>query len=227
MNENLKIYNAVRDVPQDAQKPIQGGRLRGKTEIRPMWRIEKLTELFGPAGFGWYTEIVKQWFEPTLTGEVAAFCQINLYVKIDGEWSKPIEGLGGNKFIEKEKNGLYVEDEAVKMAYTDALGVACKSLGFGSNIYWGGERSKYSTKPATPDYSQEKMLSEPSREIPRRVEEKPADDTNLDLAIALNDMNNAPSLAEAKRIWMQWPMFHTNSEFKAATNARKKYFETH
>lgn len=226
MNENLNIYNAVREVPKDAQKPIQGGRLRGKTEIRPMWRIEKLTELFGPAGFGWYTEIVRQWFESTSTGEVAVFCLLNLYVKIDGEWSKPIEGLGGNKFIEKEKNGLYVEDEAVKMAYTDALGVACKSLGFGSDIYWGGERSKYH-KPTTPDYSQEAMEREPQKEIRRRVEEPAPADNNLDLAIALNDMQSAPTLAECKRIWSQWPMFQTNEEFIKAKNDRKKYFETH
>lgn len=91
----------------------------------------------------------------------------------------------------------------------------------------GQVRYQMGTKPATPDYSQEKMLSEPSREIPRRVEDPQPNDTNLDLTIALNDMNNAPSLAECKRIWMQWPVFHTNSEFKAATNARKKYFETH
>ena len=226
MNENLKIYNAVREVPRDAQKPIQGGRLRGKTEIRPMWRIEKLTELFGPAGFGWYTEIVRQWFESTSTGEVAVFCLLNLYVKIDGEWSKPIEGLGGNKFIEKEKNGLYVEDEAVKMAYTDALGVAGKSLGFGSDIYWGGERSKYH-EPTTPDYSQEAMEREPQKEIRRRVEEPAPADNNLDLAIALNDMQSAPTLAECKRIWSQWPMFQTNAEFIKAKNDRKKYFETH
>lgn len=227
MNENLKIYEAVRKVPQEAQKPIAAGRLKGKTDINPMWRIKVLTEQFGPVGLGWYTEIKEQWLEQGAGGEIAAFCRIHLYVKMDDEWSKPIEGVGGSMFITNEKNGAYTDDECYKKAYTDAISVACKALGIGADVYWASDRTKYSTKPATPDYSQEKMLSEPSREIPRRVEDPQPNDTNLDLAIALNDMNNAPSLAECKRIWMQWPVFHTNSEFKAATNARKKYFETH
>ena len=37
--ENMKIYNAVSEVPANAQKPISGGRLNGMTDINPMWRI--------------------------------------------------------------------------------------------------------------------------------------------------------------------------------------------
>ena len=44
-NENLKVYNAVRECPQEALKPISAGRLKGKSDINPMWRIKKLTEL--------------------------------------------------------------------------------------------------------------------------------------------------------------------------------------
>ena len=46
-NENLKIYNAVRECPKEALKPISAGRLKGKSDINPMWRIKKLTELVG------------------------------------------------------------------------------------------------------------------------------------------------------------------------------------
>jgi len=31
--ENLYIYNVVREVPQDAKREIQAGRLKGKTDI--------------------------------------------------------------------------------------------------------------------------------------------------------------------------------------------------
>ena len=34
---NLEIYDKVRVVPENAQKAIQGGRLKGKTDINPMW----------------------------------------------------------------------------------------------------------------------------------------------------------------------------------------------
>ena len=41
---NLDIYEKVRSVPQNAQKEIKAGRLKGMTDINPMWRIQKLTE---------------------------------------------------------------------------------------------------------------------------------------------------------------------------------------
>ncbi len=48
--ENLYYYNLCREVPETAQKRIQGGRMSGMTDINPMWRIKKLTEIFGPCG---------------------------------------------------------------------------------------------------------------------------------------------------------------------------------
>ena len=52
--ENLRIYEQCRSVPETAKKEINGGRLNGKTDIIPMWRIKILTEQFGPIGIGWY-----------------------------------------------------------------------------------------------------------------------------------------------------------------------------
>ena len=148
--ENLKIYKMLEIVPKEAQKVITGGRLSGMTDIKPMWRIEKLTETFGPVGLGWYTETTKKEIIEGANGEKIAVVDILLYVNYkepyqleEDLWSKPIEGSGGSSFIAKEKNGLYTSDECFKMAYTDALSVACKSLGMGANVYWGD--SKYNT----------------------------------------------------------------------------------
>lgn len=140
--DNLLIYNKVKSVPDKAQKKINGGRLNGMTDIKPMWRIEKLTEIFGICGFGWKAPIKNKEIIEGANGEKIAIVDIDLYIKNDkGEWSDPIEGTGGSSFIAKEKNGLYTNDECFKMAYTDALSVACKSLGMGADIYWGD--SKY------------------------------------------------------------------------------------
>lgn len=142
--ENMEIYKRVQSVPANAQKPIQAGRLRGKTDINPMWRIKTLTEVFGAVGFGWYYDIVKQWTENGANGEISAFCNINLYVKSGDEWSKPIQGTGGASYIAAEKNGLYTSDECFKMALTDAISVACKALGVGADIYWNADsENKY------------------------------------------------------------------------------------
>ncbi|MEI3530130.1 MAG: hypothetical protein V8Q75_03525 [Bacilli bacterium] len=144
--ENLEIYNKVKTVPQNAQKTIQAGRLKGMTDINPQWRIEKLTEVFGPVGIGWYTKELKREFVDGANDEKMCFVDIELYVKVDNEWSKPIYGTGGSTFVAKEKAGLYTSDEVVKMAYTDAISVACKQLGVGADIYWNKSDSKYQQK---------------------------------------------------------------------------------
>lgn len=145
--DNMTIYNAVKTVPQEAQRTIQSGRLKDFTDINPMWRIKTLTEQFGMCGFGWYFDIDREWLEPANTsGETACFVEISLYIKVDGEWSKPIKGIGGNKFLTQETKRMYMSDECYKMALTDALSVACKSLGIGADIYWSADATKYTTK---------------------------------------------------------------------------------
>lgn len=165
MDENLKIYNEVRTVPTEAKRSITGGRLKGKTEINPMWRIKTLTDQFGPCGIGWYYEVTKQWLEPS-GNEVAAFVNINLYIKVAGEWSKPIPGVGGAMFVENQKSGAYVSDECYKMATTDAISVACKQLGIGADVYWDADKTKY-TDPAQPTENDRKRLEPVFAELKR------------------------------------------------------------
>lgn len=145
--ENLEIYESVRAVPKEAQKAIQGGRLKGMTDINPMWRIKKMTETFGPCGVGWKYEILNKWIETAMAkDEITANVEINLYYKWKDKWSEPIPGIGGSMLVASEKNGLYVNDECYKMALTDAISVACKSLGMGADIYWQKDNTKYNDK---------------------------------------------------------------------------------
>ena len=144
-NPNMRIYDAVRFVPEQAKKKITGGRLAGMTDINSMWRIKVLTEQFGPCGEGWYTSDVKYWQDRLDNdGSVALFCSIILHVKIDGAWSQPIYGIGGNTLVAAEKSGLRIDDEAYKKAYTDAISVACKALGIGADVYFEKDVTKYS-----------------------------------------------------------------------------------
>jgi hypothetical protein len=175
MSENLKIYEAVREVPQEAQKTITGGKLNGFTDINPMWRIKALTEQFGPCGIGWYPEILKQWIEPGPDGRIAAFCNINLYVKIGEEWSKPINGTGGSMLTNIEDGKQRTSDECYKMAFTDAISVSCKMLGFGADIYWQKDKTKYDGKqgddePLKPQVSPVKTERNPESQEPYECE---------------------------------------------------------
>lgn len=142
---NMEIYEQGRAVPMEAQKSFNNGKFSG-TDINPMWRIKKMTELFGPCGIGWYYEVLSERAEEH--GDVTiAVVDLNLYIKVNGEWSKPIYGTGGNILLRKGATS----DEGYKMALTDALSVACKALGIGADIYFGADRTKYTAPmPATP-----------------------------------------------------------------------------
>jgi len=156
---NLDLYNKVRSVPQEAKKEIKGGRLKGMTDINPMWRIKTLTEQFGICGIGWKTEIVRTWLDNGANGEVTANVEIKLYVKVDGQWSEGIPGIGGSKLITKETNNVYTDDECYKKAYTDACSVACKNLGIGADVYFEKDSTKYDVKTSTEQTSGQKPKS--------------------------------------------------------------------
>ena len=158
MSDNMRIYDAVRAVPEEAKRAITAGRLKGKTDINPMWRIKALTEQFGPCGDGWGYTIDRLWIEEGAKGEKCAFALISLwYKREDGTRSEPVIGIGGNMLVANEKNGLYTSDECYKMALTDAISVACKALGFGADVYWGSDRTKY-TPPQEPKNVQKPPL---------------------------------------------------------------------
>ena len=145
--DNLKFYNMGRDVPENAKKPITGGRLNGMTDINPMWRIKKLTEMFGACGIGWWYEITdKRIVTDEATNQKAAFVDILLfYVDPEsGKESHGIPGTGGSSFVAQEQKGFYLSDECFKMALTDAISVSAKALGIGADVYWNENGTKYS-----------------------------------------------------------------------------------
>jgi len=205
---NLDIYNRCRSVPIEAQKKFNNGRFSG-TDINPMWRIKKLTEEFGMCGFGWYYEITNKWMERGEDNIVAAFVDINMYIKIGDEWSKPIQGTGGNTFVSKTKNGYMVSDECYKMALTDAISVAAKAIGIGADIYFESDKTKY-----IPD----EKTDTPSGVYP---------ETQMPSDIIFEMIDKADSKGKLVEIWQTYPQYHRNQKFKNyMTEAKKKYVKT-
>lgn len=158
MENNLCYWEQVSKPPEDALKTIGGGRLQGMTDINPQWRLEIMTKVFGPCGFGWKYEIVKLWdYAIQETKETLCFAQINLYIKNNDMWSDAIPGTGGSKLLSQEKNRAYASDEGFKMAVTDALSVAMKQLGVGSDVYrgrWDGSKYEEPINPKEPKKKQ-------------------------------------------------------------------------
>lgn len=209
-NPNLSIYNKVRKVPPTALKAIGAGRLKGMSDVNPMFRIKILTEVFGICGFGWKYEITKQWNE-SYGNEVKTFCNINLYVKIGGEWSEPIPGTGGSSFVTRERNGTYVSDENNKMALTDALSVAMKSLGVAADVYFAKD-ADLGTKYAINEQAANGQL--PVQQV----------DANLEMMIA--NINVASTIEELINIWNECYAYQTNKAFVSALTNRKKELKT-
>jgi len=151
---NLELYNKLKTPPKDALKPIKAGRLKGKSDISPQWRIEAMTNQFGICGIGWRYEITSQWTEHGSDNQVFAFTNVNLFIKVDNEWSEAIPSTGGSLLVVSEKNGMYCNDEAFKMSLTDALGNSMKYLGMAADVYSGNmDNDGENTKHDTPEQS--------------------------------------------------------------------------
>ncbi len=163
VKKNMRIYDLVRKTPDNAKRPINEGRLRGKTDINPMWRIKILTEVFGPCGIGWKYVITRKWTEGNDT-QAAAFVDIEMYIKDSetGQWSEAIPGTGGAVYKRVENSGkLYLDDDCFKKATTDALSVACKVLGIGADVYWQEDNTKYTS--VAPAASEEQKAQAPEQ----------------------------------------------------------------
>lgn len=142
----------MRSVPAEALKKIEAGKLKGKSDINPVWRLKTLTEQFGMCGIGWKIANCKYWLETAdvvdngvVKREVCAFCSLDLYVKVDGQWSDAIPGIGGSK-LAGTGYGKEANDECYKMAQTDAISVAAKALGAAADVYFEKDKSKYETQ---------------------------------------------------------------------------------
>lgn len=138
---NMKNWNRLSTVPVTSLKPISFGALKGKSDINPQWRYKAMTEVYGSCGIEWSHRLVQSTIVDGANGEKLIYLEVAVKLK-DGE---EFTGMGGDKIISKDKNGLRSNDEAFKMAYTDALGTALKYLGVASEIYEGNyDGSKYS-----------------------------------------------------------------------------------
>ncbi len=206
--DNLAIYRQVENVPAEAIKPIGAGRLKGMSDINPMWRIKIMTQTFGPVGVGWKYTIDKQWTEQ-YGDEVKCYCNVSVYVKTtEGVWSDAIPGTGGSSAVAIERNGAYVNDESYKMALTDALSVAMKSLGVGASVYFGKD-ADYGTK-----YECRQGTSQQS----------PQQDAQSLLAQARAEAANVKSREEMSAWWAKYPSLQQTSEMLAvAKQLGQKY----
>ena len=219
---NLQFYEQLRKVPQEALKEIGAGRLKGMSDVNPMWRIKVMTETFGPCGIGWKYEITKQWHE-VYGQEIKAFCNINLYIKVDGEWSDPIPGTGGSSFVAVERSGPYVSDECEKMALTDALSVAMKALGVAADVYYSKDPSKsqFDTKYNYQNIQQQTAQSQQTQKPQQTVQQtQVVSEVQYKGEIAM-----CANMDALMAIWNKYPQLQGDKGFRDAWALRRGQIE--
>ena len=224
---NLDYYNKLKVVPQEALRQIQSGRLRGKHDINPMWRIKAMTEQFGVCGIGWKYVITKQWTE-TFGSEVKAYCNIDLFIKVNGEWSDAIQGTGGSSEVSMESKGAYVSDECYKMALTDALSVAVKALGVAADVYFEAGKdiididSKYGAQDSRAAQQQaqtQQSVAKPSQAAQQTA--SPQYHPN-DLNEGLGYLSRCVSKDNLLLVIQHYQTLCSNAQFMQAVSAKKK-----
>ena len=156
-SDNLALWNRLKRTDPKATKPFQrAGGFRG-TQIDPTWRLQMMTEQFGPVGRGWGYEqtewtvvermvfvCCKVWYRDPATGEVF--------------WTGP--QWGGTELARRRRDGgEEPNDEAFKMSITDAVGKCLVQLGLAADIHMGQfDDSKY--REETEAYFQAKASPE-------------------------------------------------------------------
>lgn len=165
----MEIYNKLSHPPENMLRNIDGGKLKGKTDINPQWRYKAMNETFGLVGIGWKYEVMRLWTEAGADGEVLSFAQVAVYVKTGDTWSNPIIGIGGSKLVQFEKGQLVSNDEGFKMAITDAFSTSLKMIGVAAAVYegkWDG--SKYNDLPETAQKTQAGQAPQQNRTPPQK-----------------------------------------------------------
>src|SRR5690606_15567908 len=101
MSENMKLWNILGRTDPSHTKPFrrQGG--FSGTAIKPMWAYQRMTEEFGPVGYGWGVGEPSFQVVPAIEGEVLVYCTASVWYKYDDEVSQTVYGVGGDKVVGK------------------------------------------------------------------------------------------------------------------------------
>jgi hypothetical protein len=144
MSENTKLWDMLgRTDPAHVKKFKRAGGFEG-TAIKPMWSYRRLTEEFGPCGYGWGVGEPSFQVVPGDNREVLVFCTVSAWYVCDGE-KRFVHGVGGDKIVTHIKaNDKYKtperwqnDDEAFKKSFTDAVTNAFKLIGVGADVHMG------------------------------------------------------------------------------------------
>lgn len=139
VNKKMNVWNQVCNTPPERTQKFSYT-AGGKTfnDINQQYRIQCLTEQFGPCGQGWGYDILERWRENWGAAE-CCYVMLRIWYIQDGARCETGPQIGGTMV-------QYSPDECWKMSVTDALGKCAALLGVAADIYLGTFDTKYRDK---------------------------------------------------------------------------------
>jgi hypothetical protein len=205
---NMEVWNKLEKTdPKHTKDFKRAGGFSG-TAIKPMYAIQKMTEVFGACGEGWgYTKPEYQTVDGS-DGQKLVYCTVGLWhgsgKPVNNDYSDLVWGVGGDFIVVKQSAGLRSDDEAFKKSFTDALMNAMKHLGMSADVHMGQfDGSKYNNNPV------KSKLMEPERKafIIKTINEAKDLDTATKLqkeakeeCVKLNDTVSYEEISKAGKI---------------------------
>ena len=143
IKENMAYWNRICKSDPKSLKPVSFG-ARKFTSIDPQYQIKKMTETFGPVGKGWGYEV--EYDYPTAGTTVVVIAKVTIWwTATIYDWANKFSygPVGGSRTLMSD--GMKrPNEEAAKMAMTDALTKALSHLGCDADIFLGKQDgSKY------------------------------------------------------------------------------------
>lgn len=131
---NTELWDRVyRTDPKHTKDFKRPGGFSG-TAIKPLYLIHKATEIWGPMGDKWGAETMQH----VIHGNTVFILAQVWYPSEKEHCRATVQHWGGDMLLKPDKEGvLKPNDEAFKMAFTDAIGKCLVQLGFSADVHMG------------------------------------------------------------------------------------------
>lgn len=179
MKDNLNLWKSVETTNM---AHTQKGKISGqfRTTVKPAFRKEKATEVFGPYGLGWGVIVGSENYERIYIddGECILQYTANMFYIYEGQRGEfPIASAIKERQIYKRGTPdqyLNFDHEAIKKVRTDALTKGLSELGFNADIYKG-----WADDDAYAQYAQEQLEKENQAKLEKEAEARAKADIEI------------------------------------------------
>lgn len=141
--ENMTMWAALSKTDPSATKSFKRSGGFVGTAINGTYVIKRLTQQFGPCGYGWKFVIEDERIEDGYIlndrGDRARLHIIRGHIEymIDGEWYCTSPQFGQTMLVDNNKYGVFMDEEAPKKSITDCIGKCAVLLGIGADVHMG------------------------------------------------------------------------------------------